>query len=460
MLATVIQFGAAAVRDFMVDQRLRDDAEHLAAGVEHGVGDDPHQPQPAAAIDEVDAALDHRPAEQRARRRRRPGRRPPPSRNRPRCGRCVTASPAPSNRRSGARHNAGSLRPPRSPRSTGSARALACLARAARKPAANRSPAPVVSTTWRDRRGGDRDALAMRNRGRALGAARDDQRVDLGGKLGQRAVGIGAPGQLEHFVLIGEQQVDPAAVDHRGKAFAAPGDAHAFAQREGDLAPRGMGDLDRLAASPRAAFRGPTNSLRDRGSRADAISASSSAATSSSWLAPGAGVHRPLAVGGDEDQAAPGRRPADQRRRVEPHARARACHARRSCPSWSSATWPMNAALPAHRGDPGHRIGRRPARHLARLAHRGIERVGLAGVSNCIDPLGRSCVVRNASSHDAMTSTMASPMATMSIVASAISAREILGFSGKGACRLTAHQTVVKLKQGCGQRQTRYPSPP
>ena len=59
MLATCEELGAAAVRDFMVDQRLRDDAIDLAAGVEHGVGDDPHQAEPPAAIDQVDAALGH-----------------------------------------------------------------------------------------------------------------------------------------------------------------------------------------------------------------------------------------------------------------------------------------------------------------------------------------------------------------------------------------------------------------
>ena len=46
-------------------------------------------------------------------------------------------------------------------------------------------------------------------------------------------------------MLVGEQQVDRAAVDHLGKGFAAAGDAHAFAQREGDLAACPMRNVDR-----------------------------------------------------------------------------------------------------------------------------------------------------------------------------------------------------------------------
>ena len=39
---------------------LRDHAVNPAAAGEHAVGDQAHQPEPAAAIDEVDPAPDHR----------------------------------------------------------------------------------------------------------------------------------------------------------------------------------------------------------------------------------------------------------------------------------------------------------------------------------------------------------------------------------------------------------------
>ena len=50
-----VQLRQAAVRELAVDERLRDHADHLAAGRERSVGDGAHQPDPAAAVDDADA---------------------------------------------------------------------------------------------------------------------------------------------------------------------------------------------------------------------------------------------------------------------------------------------------------------------------------------------------------------------------------------------------------------------
>src|SRR6185369_668844 len=54
-----VKLGDSRVSDFEVHQRSWDDAVDLAARLEHAVGDQSHQPEPASAIDEVDTALDH-----------------------------------------------------------------------------------------------------------------------------------------------------------------------------------------------------------------------------------------------------------------------------------------------------------------------------------------------------------------------------------------------------------------
>ena len=51
------------MRDLEIDQRLRDHAISLAAGVHHRVGDHAHQAEPSAAVDETDAAAGHLDAE-------------------------------------------------------------------------------------------------------------------------------------------------------------------------------------------------------------------------------------------------------------------------------------------------------------------------------------------------------------------------------------------------------------
>src|SRR5262245_54341707 len=50
------EIGQAGMRDLMIDQRLRNDAVYLAAGLQHRIGDYAHEAEAPAAIDHVDAA--------------------------------------------------------------------------------------------------------------------------------------------------------------------------------------------------------------------------------------------------------------------------------------------------------------------------------------------------------------------------------------------------------------------
>jgi len=54
-------FAQAQVGDLAVDQRLRHDADHLAAGAQRGVRHRAHQPDRRAAVDDTDALLGQQP---------------------------------------------------------------------------------------------------------------------------------------------------------------------------------------------------------------------------------------------------------------------------------------------------------------------------------------------------------------------------------------------------------------
>ena len=66
--ATTSSRGRPGVRQLVVHQVLRDDADDLAAGGQRGVGDDAHQPDVAAAVDDADAGLGQVGGEGRGRR--------------------------------------------------------------------------------------------------------------------------------------------------------------------------------------------------------------------------------------------------------------------------------------------------------------------------------------------------------------------------------------------------------
>ena len=58
--------GDVCMGDLPLRQELRDDPEHGAAGLEDGVGDDAHDADPAAAVDQADAGLSEAVAERAA----------------------------------------------------------------------------------------------------------------------------------------------------------------------------------------------------------------------------------------------------------------------------------------------------------------------------------------------------------------------------------------------------------
>ena len=202
------------MRDLVIDQRLRDDAIGLAAAVEHGVGDDAHQPEPAAAIDEVDPAP---PSSRRGRAALGEGRvatrggaaidrealrallQSPPARLRsasgraPKCGITSAAAIAPA---------AGSARATRPCRPRGSRRRTGRRRRSCRRP-------------WPNGAAGTATRSPALDRERAVRAAGDDQRRHLAAKSASAASRSARPVELHDLVLVGEQQVDPPAVDHR-----------------------------------------------------------------------------------------------------------------------------------------------------------------------------------------------------------------------------------------------------
>src|SRR5262247_2068678 len=57
------QLGEPRVRELARNERLRDDSDRFAAGLEHRVGDDAHQPDGAAAVDQPELARDQLGAE-------------------------------------------------------------------------------------------------------------------------------------------------------------------------------------------------------------------------------------------------------------------------------------------------------------------------------------------------------------------------------------------------------------
>ena len=82
------------------------------------------------------------------------------------------------------------------------------------------------------RLGRDLGALAARDRDRALLAARHDQRLDLVLHRGDRGVEIGHAGKRADLRLVGEEDVDLAAVDQRVEAVAVAIDAEAVGEGE------------------------------------------------------------------------------------------------------------------------------------------------------------------------------------------------------------------------------------
>ena len=66
--------------------------------------------------------------------------------------------------------------------------------------------------------------------------------ADLERQLGDAIVEVAAAGEVPHLVLVAEQDVDRAPLDHPHHALAAAGDAQALGQSESDRPARRVGD--------------------------------------------------------------------------------------------------------------------------------------------------------------------------------------------------------------------------
>ena len=110
-----------------------------------------------------------------------------------------------------ARHNAGSPRRRRSRRAAATARGSCRVRCPSRKPAANRSPAPVVSTSLSMGSAGTVRPLAAASRQRTVLAARNDEDLDLVLDRRDGALEVRDPGKRLDLRLVGEQDVDPPA---------------------------------------------------------------------------------------------------------------------------------------------------------------------------------------------------------------------------------------------------------
>ena len=73
-----------------------------------------------------------------------------------------------------------------------------------------------------------------------------------------------AAGEVADLMLVAEQDIDEARIDHAQHALAAVADAQALRQSEGDGAVRPNARSAPLRASPRADAPAPTDSLRGR----------------------------------------------------------------------------------------------------------------------------------------------------------------------------------------------------
>ena len=199
---------------------------------------------------------------------------------------------------------------------------------AKRKPAANRSPAPVVSTSASTVRAGTiSTALAARRSAPSAPTVTAASLASWRTQL-QRRVEVGGLVERMQFRPIGEEDVDRPVADQPEELVAKAVDAERIGKRQRDLASGAMGDRRGLAEGLLGQRRIPEIALEigdpRRGDHAFVD-------VRRRQLVGGAeiGVHRPLAVGRDQDHRTGGRIVVFERRRVRNGCRGRACRADR-----------------------------------------------------------------------------------------------------------------------------------
>ena len=111
-------------------------------------------------------------------------------------------------------------------------------ARPTRKPAANRSPAPVTSTTCSIGIAGTASIAVAGHHHAAFLAARYDRELGVAAQRLDRGVEIGGLVKAVQFALVGEHDIDGALADQLEEFGAIAVDAERIRQRERDLARR------------------------------------------------------------------------------------------------------------------------------------------------------------------------------------------------------------------------------
>ena len=197
-----------------------------------------------------------------------------------------SAAPAPSATPAAGRRCAGSLRRRRARRGGRRFRWPALRTRPNRKPAANRSPAPVVSTMRSIGKAGTATTPSFEATTQPFSLRVTTPSLVSLAQLRQRGVEIRGLVQRMQFGLVGENEIDGALAHQVEKLVAVAIDAERIRQRQRDLAAGVMRDRRGLDEGFLGALADPRDSLRDRRCAEAAICAASISAGVRSCAAP------------------------------------------------------------------------------------------------------------------------------------------------------------------------------